>query len=449
MDRSRSQPASHLRRATRYADALEFLSSLDRYGIKPGLARIERLCELAGHPEASFPSVLVGGTNGKGSTCAFLASILTAAGHRVGSAPKPHLYTPRERLQVAGELCPETDFAALTAEVAPLIEQVAAEPERGPVTYFEAMTLMAFLCFARRRVDWAVVEVGLGGRLDATNVLAPRLSAITNIGLDHTDRLGPDLASIAGEKAGILRPGRPSITGAGGEGLAVIEAEAGRLASPLWRLGREIWCDVGDAGELGSRFDLQTPAGRWEELEITLPGEHQVRNASLAAAAALRLIEEGAGVSDEALRTGLSAARLPGRLERLQERPLLLIDAAHNPDGARELVRSLQEIYLAPHPGRRLILVLGLSEAHAPEEMARGLAPVASHLVCTASRHPQAVPAARTAELSRPYLPAGAACEVVAEVPAAVAAGLAAARANDVVCVTGSIFTIAEVGRGS
>jgi dihydrofolate synthase/folylpolyglutamate synthase len=406
------------------------------------------LCALAGDPQRAYPSVLVGGTNGKGSTCAFLSSILTAAGYRVGCAPKPHLVTPRERLQVGGQLCPEEEFAALAAEVAPLIDQVAAEPESGPPTYFEAMTLMAFRWFARQEVDWAIVEVGLGGRLDATNVLAPRASVITNIGLDHTDRLGTTFASIAGEKAGILRPRRPAITGAEGEGLTVIEAAAVRLDAPLWRLRHEIRVRLERAGEEASSFDLTTPAGSFAGLRIRLSGEHQVRNAALAAATALRLREAGAAIPDDSLRTGLEAATLPGRLERLQEQPLLLLDAAHNPDGARALVRGLEELYLLPHPGRRLVLVAGLSDAHQPEEMARVLAPAAAHLVCTSSRHPQAVPASRVAELVASFLSPGATVEVVKGVGAAVDAGLAAARPEDVVCVTGSIFLIGEVSQG-
>jgi dihydrofolate synthase/folylpolyglutamate synthase len=428
-----------------YPAALAVLASLDQYGIKPGLERIRRLCELTGHPERQYPIVLVAGTNGKGSTSAFLASILTAAGCRVGTAPKPHLYTPRERLQVGGELCSEAAFAALVEQIAPWLEAVAAEPAAGPPSYFEAMTLMALLWFARQRVDWAVVEVGLGGRLDATNVVEPAASVITNIGLDHTDRLGSTLESIAREKAGILRPGVPAVTGASGPALATIGAAAAERGASLWRLGSEVVPDLRHPDDQGSRFDLRTPAGNWTDLSISLPGAHQVANASLAAATAARLAERGAPVSERAIRLGLAAAAFPGRLERLRERPLLLIDAAHNPDAARRLVTALHDLYLAPHPTRRLILVLALSQAHQPAEMAAILAPPAQRLVVTASGHPQAVPAEQAAALARPH--ATTAPILSASVPQAVEAALALARPEDVICVTGSIFAIGEVPR--
>ncbi len=441
-----------------YPEALQYLESLDRYGIRPGLERIARLCELAGHPERAFPSVLVAGTNGKGSTCAFLAAILQAAGYRVGSSPKPHLYSPRERLQVDGALCPEERFAALAREVRPLIEEDASN--LGPVTYFEAMTLIAFLWFARRQIDWGVIEVGLGGRLDATNVLEPRASVITNIGLDHTDRLGATVEEIAVEKAGILRRGVPALSGATGPALDVIRDRAAATGAPLWRLEvgvcaspgsargeAEVLAAVRDAGERGSVFDLHLPTGSWEELSISMPGEHQVANAALAAATAAWLSLAGPAIPEAAIRQGLRAARVPGRLEVISERPLLLLDAAHNPDGARALAAALQRIYLAAEPAGRLVLVLALSEAHAPAESAAILAPLADMLIATASRHPQAVPVERVAALARHHLAAGAGLATVPDVAGAVAAARRYARPEDVVCVAGSIYALGEVPR--
>jgi dihydrofolate synthase/folylpolyglutamate synthase len=430
-----------------YGDALAFLSALDRYGIKPGLARIRRLCALAGNPQDSFRPVLVAGTNGKGSTCAFLASVLNAAGLRVGTAPKPHLYSPRERLQVNGALCSEADFAALTGLIAPWIVAVAAEPAAGPPTYFEAMTLMAFVYFAESQVDWAVVEVGLGGRLDATNVLEPRASIITNIGLDHTDRLGSSLEAIASEKAGILRAGVPAITGAGGAALKTIQEHAASLDASLWRLGAELTTERIRLRPQGGSFDLHAPQAGWENLQINLAGRHQIENAALAAGVAVRLWEGGMPPIASALRRGLASARIPGRLEQLRAEPLLLIDAAHNPDGARSLVAALQELYLGPSGRRQLVLVAGLSETHQPEQMAQVLAPAASRIVCTASRHPQSVPAVRLEHMVRSVVGARVPIEVVEPVPAAVEAAMDGAAAQDVVCVTGSIFTIAEVPR--
>src|SRR5438067_11589013 len=185
-----------------YDEAVAYLSRFETAGIKLGLERIQRLCAAAGHPERAFRSVLVGGTNGKGSVCTMLAAILEEAGLRVGLSPKPHLYDLRERFQINGRMIAPEEFAAIVTDLAAWLE---ADPTLESPTWFEAMTLIAFCFFARRRVDWAVVEVGLGGRFDATNVLEPDLAVITNVTLDHTDRLGDTVEAIAFEKAGILK----------------------------------------------------------------------------------------------------------------------------------------------------------------------------------------------------------------------------------------------------
>jgi dihydrofolate synthase/folylpolyglutamate synthase len=310
---------------------------------------------------------------------------------------------------------------------------------------FEVITLLAFLHFARGGVDWAVVEVGLGGRFDATNVLEPELSLITNIGLDHTDRLGTTVEAIAFEKAGILRAGRPSVTGAAPPALAVIEERAASLGTSLWRLGHEIVPASVQVSDHGGVFDVDLPTIQLRGLEIGLLGEHQIRNAALAAAAAVRLRERGAQVPEAALRAGLARARIPGRLEVLGTEPLLLLDVGHNPDGARALAVALRDLWGVGAAGRRLLLVLGVSRLHHPEEVVAALAPLAARVIATASRHPAAVSAEETAAMAR--VQAGEVV-VVPTVPEAVAAARAVARPEDVICVTGSLFTVAEVPRG-
>lgn len=427
---------------------------------------MHRLCALAGNPEKSFPVILVAGTNGKGSTCAFLASILRAAGLRVGTTPKPHLRSPLERIQVDGATIPQAAFYRLLTEATPWIEAVhQPNGDCGPVTYFEAMSLLSLLWFARSHVDWAVVEVGLGGRLDATNVLDPRLSVITNIGLDHTERLGPDLASIAAEKAGILRPGVPAVTAADGEGWRVIEERAASLAAPLWRVitspppaeiplrEQEILVTTHHVGADGARFDLRTRRAVWEDLYISMVGAHQVENSALAACAANILAGQEPRITSTALRSGLGAAAIPGRLQAIGHDPLLLLDAAHNPDGARVLVAALREIYLGRtgQTGQRdlaaprLILVVGLSSLHHAEEMSRILAPAADHLIATSATHPRGIAAEITAARLRAHAQTGISVEAVTPVDAAVEAALAAVRPGDVVCITGSIFVLGEV----
>src|SRR5688572_2499850 len=246
---------------------------------------MERLCEFAGHPERQFPSVLVGGSAGKGSTCAMLASILQAAGLKVGSSPKPHLFSHCERAQINGQPIFEARFAALMAQIVPLVDQL---PKDDPPTVFEVMTLLSFLHFAAERVDRAVVEVGLGGRFDATNVLTPDVVIITSIGLDHTDRLGDTVEKIAFEKAGIIKQGCHVISGAQGTAQEVIDqvAEA-REAREVWRLGREIQLEAARVGATGTSFDGRFPGSQFERFDTPLVGLHQAENAILAVAAAL------------------------------------------------------------------------------------------------------------------------------------------------------------------
>lgn len=419
----------------------EAIASLDRFtaaGIKLGLERVRQLCAAAGHPEHAFRSVLVGGTNGKGSVCTMLAAILEEAGLRIGLSPKPHLYDLRERFQVNGRMIEADEFAALVAKLAGWL---AADPALEPPTWFEAMTLIAFQFFARRRVDWAVVEVGLGGRFDATNVLQPELCVVTNVTLDHTDRLGDTVEAIAFEKVGILKPGGSCLTGASGPALAVIEQAAAERGVELWRLGREITLSGVVTDENGGRFDIETPAGDLKDLHTPMLGAHQAANGALAAAVALRL-RDRAPLTEVAIRAGLARARIAGRLEVLRRHPILLIDGAHNPDAARHLRESLTGLFRAP--GRRLVLVLGALRTHPYAEVVAELAPAVDRVIATQPRHPQAVPAAELAEWA---LTLGTAAEVIESVPAAVEQALAKARTEDVICVTGSFYVLAEVPR--
>ena len=427
-----------------YTSAIDYLDSLAQFGWKLDLARIERLCELAGHPERQFRSVLVGGSAGKGSTCTLLAGILQAGGLRVGTAPKPHLHTHRERVQVNGELISEERFAALMERIVPLAEQVTRE--EGSPTVFEVMTLLSFLHFAESRVEIAVVEVGLGGRFDATNVLTPDLAVITMIGLDHTDRLGDTVELIAFEKAGIIKPGGRVVTGATSGALCVIETaaqERGAALRALGREGREVRADAVRVEADGTRFDLTTPEGEWRDLRLSLAGEHQARNAALAAAAALWLRAEGAvHFTDDQLRDGLEAAWIAGRLQVVQKQPLLILDAAHSPDRARALAATIRALYAPRLERGRLLLVIGCSRGHEPETVVRELTPLATEVIATRSRHPAAVPAEELAEAARQC---GKPIRVIEPVTAAVAAALADAGPDDLVLVTGSLFAIAEV----
>jgi dihydrofolate synthase/folylpolyglutamate synthase len=329
-----------------------------------GLERIRALLARLGHPEEAYPAVLVGGTNGKGSVSRALAAILEEAGLRVGLDTSPHLVRFSERIQVQGSPIAEEKLLALLEEVRPHAEALGA-------SFFEAATATALLHFAREGVEFAVLEVGMGGRLDATNAAEPVLSVVTNIGHDHLEVLGPTLKDVAQEKAGIFRKGVPALTAARGEGLLALKEEAKAWGTPLWVLGEEF--GVGDlrALEEGLGFTFRLPRTGEERLFRTrLLGPHQAENLALAALAG-RLL----GASWEAVERGLLRAENPGRLQRLPHgRGELILDGAHNPEGALALKEALRFHGLLP---AALVLAFSREKDHAAmAEALRGLGPV-------------------------------------------------------------------------
>lgn len=322
-----------------YRRAVERIRSRGRFG-SLGLGRMERVAAALGHPERAFRTAHIAGTNGKGSTAAFLENILRQSGHRVGLYTSPHVVDWRERVQVDREWIAEADVIRHLAAIE------GAQGEAGdPLTEFEIWTLMAFLAFREAEVDIAVVEVGLGGRLDATNIVTPDACAITTVSLDHVERLGPDIPSIAFEKAGILKPGVPAVLGSlVPEALAVVTRRAHEVGAPLLRLGHEIALVPHGKGQaleaLGTRVVL----------EPSLSGRHQVDNAAVAATMAL-LLEPG--VRPAAIEAGVSQCRLSGRLEVLQKSPPVVADAAKNVMGMQALGAYLDREY--PSLGVRLL----------------------------------------------------------------------------------------------
>ncbi len=323
-----------------YEESLAYLSSLGRFGIKLGLDRTLALLAEVGNPQNLFQGVLVGGTNGKGSVCAMLAAVLQEAGYRVGFMPKPHLVSYTERIQVNQRPIAEADFAALLTSLQPAIDRVAEK--LGPPTEFEILTTASLNYFARAGIDLLVCEVGLGGRLDSTNVLDLGVELITNIALDHTQYLGTTPEAIAGEKAGILKPDSIAITGAQSPGLAVIEAAAAKIGIPLQRLGHEITLEATDRGWAGVVATITTPGGTYKDLRIPLLGIYQAGNAALAVAAVDALRARGWEISNGELRNGLAHARWPGRLEIIDRSPIVLVDGAHNPAGLERSLATVQ-----------------------------------------------------------------------------------------------------------
>ena len=296
--------------------------------------RTRAILDLLGNPQAGARGALIAGTNGKGSTAAFLASILASAGHTVGTMPSPHLSSYTERVQLSGQALSEAEFAAAATNLRALLAPRLAAI--GQPTEFELLTAMA-LGHLAPRADRLVIEVGMGGRLDTTNVLDLGVAVITNVDLDHRQYLGDTVEAIAAEKAGIVKPGNLVITGATGSALAVVEAVARERGAELWRLGREIEVEASGLGWSGSRLSVRGPGFEHLDLRVPLLGAHQAGNAALAVAVAHALGDASA----EAVRAGLAGTRWPGRLEVLPGFPRLLLDGAHNPAGMRALGTAL------------------------------------------------------------------------------------------------------------
>lgn len=399
-----------------YSESVRFLYSLGNeiQTAKFGLDRITRLLEALGSPHLTGHFVHVAGTNGKGSTCAMIEAGLRASRIRTGLYTSPHLKEPTERIQIAGQLISETQFAAAFSEVHDLAERLlaAGELDLHP-TYFESVTAMAFLLFAQQHVDTIVLEVGMGGRLDATNVVNPAISVITPVDFDHQFFLGDTLAKIAAEKAGILKPGVPAIFAEQpGEAETILRAHA----QGPYTLTREWAITDLSVHARGSRFRLR-------DLDIVCPlaGQHQVENARTAAIALRQL-----GVSP----AGIASTRWPGRLEQVSRQPEIILDGAHNPAGARALADYIRRFY----SGRSIWMVYGVMRDKAAGEMAALLFPLADRVIVTAPDNSRAMPPEE--------IPASGAT-ITHSVGQAVAL-LREAAADDVIFITGSLFVVGE-----
>lgn len=422
-----------------YRDALAYLYSFTDYEKKVpqayapqfyDLRRMQRLLDLLGRPQCAWLAMHVAGTKGKGSTAAIAESVLRAAGYRTGLYTSPHLHSFRERIQAGGEPISEKDVVRLVKLLRPLVAQVPG------LTTFEIMTGLALLWFAEQGVAWAVLEVGLGGRLDATNVVTPAVSIITPISYDHTAILGDTLAQIATEKVGIVKPGVPAVSAPQSpEALAVIEATCRERGAPFTLVGRDWTWQLGSFTLDGQSFAVRDPDGQWREGWLPLLGGHQVVNATTALAALALL--PGVRLAPEATARGLAAVRWPGRLEILGRSPLVVADSAHNGDSAEKLRAALQTY--CPHD--RLLLVLGCSADHVTPELLRAMLGGTAWAIATRSRH---VRAADPAWLQACAAELGFAVETGLSVPESLERALAMAGPGDLICCTGSVFVAAE-----
>ncbi len=419
-----------------YEQALRALSERGRFGIRLGLGRTRALLRELGHPERTVRGALIAGTNGKGSVLALAEAGLRAAGYRVGTTPKPHLVTYRERVQVDGRPIAADDFARLVELVLPIADRVARR--HGDPTEFELLTAVVFARFAEVRPDLALVEVGLGGRLDATHAWDGGVAVVTNVDLDHMDRLGDTITKIAREKAAIIERGDLAVTGARGDGLAVVRRRARRMAVPL--------TEVTAAPLLGwDRDGIEVELPRLGRTRIGLRGRHQAANAAIADATLDALEAAGiATVPDDARRRGYANAVWPGRLElvRAGGRDVLL-DGAHNPAGATALAASLDDLrpYLAPGPLTLVTASMADKDvAGVVAALAASPAMAGSTVICTSLPAPRALPAADLAALWRATgVPR---TIVVEDDPIDAAAAALVAEPSGPVLIAGSLYLV-------
>jgi len=421
-------------------DPIDDLLSLETLGIKFGLGNIQTLCHALGRPERSFRAVLIAGTNGKGSVTAMVESALRSAGWRTARYTSPHLIHLEERFAIEGRAVSRPTLRRAAARVLDAVTGLVADGRlTSPPTFFEACTAAAFLLFEAAAVDMAILEVGLGGRLDATNCITPVVSAITSVALDHEQFLGTTLAAIAREKAGVMRAGVSTVVGRlPAEALDAVVREAAARGARLVHADREVEYDVRVHGGLTTLANVRSRAHRYGEIPLGLRGRHQAENAAVAIATVEMLEREGVPTPTDAVVAGLSSTRWRGRLE-LITRPDgsgVLLDAGHNPAGAETLVAYLADVSPAPLP-----IVFGAMADKDLESMLGTLAASASRFVLTRPRANRAASPARLAEIAERVAPG-----VPVELCEAPAGALELAwRHAPMICATGSIFLIGEL----
>ncbi len=413
--------------------ALDYLYGLNPGAMKLGLENTQRLLRHFDNPHLKVPTVHIAGTNGKGSTAALTESILRASGLRTGLYTSPHLLHFSERIQVNRSPIKDDDLADLIFRVKQAVEDLNL-----PITFFEFGTVMAFLYFLEKETEWNIIEVGLGGRLDATNLCQPEISMITSIGRDHTQYLGTDLKQIAYEKACIIKDFGTVFAHLENEGaLSVIKKVASERSAALHLLGKDFQAQFKSLDPNLQTFDFSYGEFHFQDLQIPLMGKHQVANAGLALAACLQLKRKGLFLNEKIIRQGLKNTHWEGRLEVISTRPFVILDCAHNPDGVRSLTHALQENFSFRH----CILVLGIMKDKPAEEMLNIFSEFADRLILVKPNQDRAMPPSQLkSHLESCQKP----IEIVEQIPYALQTAKKTANPDDLICVTGSIFTVAE-----
>jgi dihydrofolate synthase/folylpolyglutamate synthase len=414
-----------------YAEALSYISKQGRFGMKLGTERTRAILDRMGKPDRGLAGALIAGTNGKGSTGACMAAILRAAGHDVGFMPKPHLISYTERIELNGRGIVEADFVATLEGLMPVLDEVAAV--MGRATEFEMLTAMA-LGYLAPKIDRLVCEVGLGGRLDATNALDLGVAVVTNVDLDHQKYLGDTIEQIAHEKAAIIKPGNRVVTGAEGSALAIVEEHAFAAGAPVWVLGRDIQVESRSLGWQGHKLDVTGPGFVYTDLTLPLVGDYQPANAALAVAAAHMLDD----VTEGSVRDGLRATRWPGRLQVIAREPRVILDGGHNPAAMKKAGAALRELI----GDERLVVVFAMLSERDPVQLLgalRTVRPDAAVFTEPASAAGHAI----SADVLATTYGAGGAAVLPAAAALDKARELAGPSGNVLVC--GSLYLVGEI----
>jgi dihydrofolate synthase/folylpolyglutamate synthase len=419
-----------------YEEALAYIHGTMKFGSKLGLQNITELLRRLGDPHKAFPAVHIAGTNGKGSVTSMTASILHKAGYKVGMFISPYLERFTERIQVDFEEIPRDTLARLTGLVKEKISEMVGEGFNHP-TEFEVVTALGFLYFAESKVDIAVVEVGLGGRLDSTNVVNPLVSVITSISYDHMYILGNTLKEIAYEKGGIIKPGVPVVSYPQEEEAArVLEELAKGRSSPYYPIKKEQVHEKHSAFD-EQCFDFEYDGITYENIRIHLPGKHQMLNAACALTGIMVLREQGFVINDSAVYAGMDATRWPGRLEMVREKPMIILDGAHNPSGAQALADAVRLYF----PGRSIRLIMGVFKDKDVDNVAKILCSVASEVTVTMADSPRATDISELANIVRKY---HSNVDVQPSLKEAIPSVMERLKENEILIISGSLYLIGE-----
>jgi dihydrofolate synthase/folylpolyglutamate synthase len=421
-----------LKMTTEGKGAIDYLFGLEKFGMRLGLDNITELLDRLGKPHQKWKAIHVAGTNGKGSVCAYVSSILHEAGYKVGLYTSPHLVRLNERIQINGEQISDGRMKELAERTRMIAEEMASESPEKQITHFEFLTAMAFSHFCDEGVDFGVLEVGLGGRLDATNVVEPEACAITHLAIEHSEHLGESLGQIAAEKAGIIKNGVPVVVSDNPPPKAVVAACEEKNAS-LMIVGKDIIY-----GRSEQEPDCQhVRLNDMHDIRIGLLGVHQVQNAATAYGVIEALKKKGHEITDRAITEGFTKTQWPGRFQIVSRNPSIVLDTAHNPDAATELRRSVDEV-LEYDKG---ILVLGMLDDKDVEGFAAEIYPIAGMVICTTPQNPRALPAEQVASVMKNFIRKTGPIPRVAD---AIEKAIDLSGEDDLILVTGSNTTVGE-----